>query len=156
MTTEGEEAWEGESSERRGPRLRMDGGKPTDTANAAYVFRVTVRLDPDVEGVWADPDSFETTVFRRADPPGEPGWLYFRDNLWHGECGDPEFMREVTEDALGVPVERVSFSELRTTEAYLEDLRAAIADDRDLFNADTVDEALSKYLGSSIHVTDEV
>jgi len=46
----------------------------------------------------------------------------------------------------------VSFSELRTTEAYLDDLKAAIADDLDAFNADTVSEVLKKYLGSSIHV----
>ncbi|WP_436924077.1 LWR-salt protein [Halosimplex amylolyticum] len=136
---------------------RGDDGSATGTdPEAAYVFRVTVRLDPDVEGVWANPDTFQTTVFRRADPPGEPGWLYFRDNLWRGECGDEAYMREVTEDALGTPVASVSFSELRTTEAYLEDLRSAIADDLDLFNASTVDEVLSKYLGSSIHVTEEV
>ncbi|WP_459191359.1 LWR-salt protein [Halosimplex sp. J119] len=131
-------------------------GSAAGDANAAYVFRVTVRLDPDVEGVWATPDTVETTVFRRADPPGQPGWLYFRDNLWRGECGDEAYMREVTEDALGTAVASVSFSELRTTQGYLDDLREAIAENLDLFNASTVDEVLSKYLGSSIHVTDEV
>ncbi|WP_123537571.1 LWR-salt protein [Halosimplex salinum] len=138
-----------------GDETRGDGsgaGRP----DAAYVFRVTVRLDPDVDGVWAEPDTFETTVFREADQPGEPGWRYFRDNLWHGECGDEAYMREVTEDALGTAVDTVSFRELRTSQAYLDDLRAAVADDLDAFNADSVDEALSKYLGSSIHVTDDV
>ncbi|WP_436910262.1 LWR-salt protein [Halosimplex marinum] len=127
-----------------------------DGPAAAYVFRVTVRLDPDVEGVWTEPDTFETTVFRAADPPGEPGWLYFRDNLWRGECGDAAHMREVAEDALGMSVDSIDFRELRTTRAYLDDLRAAVADDLETFNADTVDEALKQYLGSSIHVTDEV
>ncbi|MFC7142025.1 LWR-salt protein [Halosimplex aquaticum] len=133
-----------------------DGSTAATDANAAYVFRVTVRLEPGVEGVWATPDTFETTVFRAADPPGEPGWLYFRDNLWRGECGDESYMREVTEDALGTTVASVSFSELRTTQGYLDDLRETIADNLDLFNASTVDEVLSKYLGSSIHVTSEV
>jgi hypothetical protein len=65
-------------------------------------------------------------------------------------------MREVAEDALGQPVESIAFRELRTTQAYLDDLRAEIGEDLDLFNASTVDEVLSKYLGSSIHVTDEI
>ncbi|WP_135362961.1 LWR-salt protein [Halosimplex halophilum] len=134
----------------RGDREEGDGPA------AAYVFRVTVRLDPEVEGVWTEPDAFETTVFREADPPGEPGWLYFRDNLWRGECGDAAHMRAVAEDALGMSVDSIDFRELRTTQAYLDDLRAAVADDLGAFNADTVDEALTKYLGSSIHVTDEV
>jgi len=141
----------------RGARLRADGGSDSDDPpDAAYVFRAVVRLEPDVAGVWTDPETVETTVFRRADPPGDPGWLYFRDNLWRGECGDAEHMREVTGDALGVPVDRVSFRELRTSQSYLDDLRDAVAADLDLFNAESVDEVLSKYLGSSIHVTDEV
>lgn len=141
----------------------MSGGEgdraPDDTASeadAAYVFRVTVRLDPAESGVWTEPDTFETTVFRAADPPGEPGWLYFRDNLWRGECGDAAHMRAVAEDALGTAVDAVSFRELRTSQAYLDDLRAAVADDLATFNAETVDEALTKYLGSSIHVTEEI
>jgi len=131
-----------------------DGGEGPPAA--AYVFRVTVRLDPDESGVWAEPDTFETTVFREADPPGETGWLYFRDNLWRGDCGDEGHMRTVAEDALGVAVDGVDFRELRTSRSYLDDLRAAVADDLSAFNAETVEEALSKYLGSSIHVTDEV
>ncbi|MFB6140431.1 MAG: LWR-salt protein [Halosimplex sp.] len=133
-----------------------DDDSGADGPAAAYVFRVTFRLDSAETGVWAEPDRFETTVFRAADPPGEPGWRYFRDNLWHGECGDEAHLRRAAEDALGVPVERVAFRELRTTRAYLEDLRDAVAADLDAFAASTVDEALSKYLGSSIHVTDAV
>ena len=127
--------------------------RPPDDG-AVYVFRATVTLAPDEPGVWADPDSFETTVYRTADPPGESGWLYFRDNLWRGECNDAEHMRDLTERILDAPVSSVEFRELRTTPAYLDDLRAAIADDLGAFNADSVDEVLSKYLGSSIHVVD--
>ncbi|QLH84128.1 LWR-salt protein [Halosimplex pelagicum] len=136
----------------------MSRGEDTgeDSPAAAYVFRVTVRLDPDDPGVWTEPDTFETTVYRAADSPGEPGWLYFRDNLWRGDCGDEAHMRAVAEDALGVAVDSVDFRELRTTQRYLDDLRAAVADDLGEFNASTVDAALSKYLGSSIHVTDEI
>ena len=121
---------------------------------AVYVFRATVTLAPDEPGVRADPDSFETTVYRTADPPGASGWLYFRDNLWRGECNDTQHMRDLTGAALDAPVSQVEFRELRTTRAYLEDLREAVADDLGAFNADSVDETLSKYLGSSIHVVD--
>jgi hypothetical protein len=121
---------------------------------AVYVFGATVTLAPGESGVWTDPESFETTVYRAADPPGDPGWLYFRDNLWRGECNDAEHMRDLTGRILDAPVSSVEFRELRTTPAYLEDLRAAIADDLGAFNAGSVEETLSKYLGSSIHVVD--
>ena len=119
---------------------------------ARYVFRATVRLDPR-QGYRAVPDTFETVVSRAADPPGEEGWLFFRDTCWRGELGDAAHGRRLAEEALGVPVESVSFSELRTSEAYLDALKAAIADDLQAFNADGVSEVLKKYLGSSIHVT---
>ncbi|MBX0323977.1 LWR-salt protein [Halomicroarcula sp. F13] len=122
-----------------------------DDAPARYVFRVTYRLAPG-EGLAVDPDHFETVLYRTADPPGEDGWLFFRDNLWRGELADEGHFRRQAEDALGVPVESASFSELQTDEAYLDDLRAAIADDLDAFNAENVTEVLSKYLGSSIRV----
>ncbi|MFB6304090.1 MAG: LWR-salt protein [Haloferacaceae archaeon] len=121
--------------------------------DAAYVFRVRFRLDP--EGVRVDPAAFETRVERPADPPGEEGWLFFRDFLWRGQVGDAETLRRWASDRLGVPVESVSFAELRTDGAYLDALREAVADDLDAFNADDVDEALTKYLGSSIHVRSE-
>ncbi|MBX0294774.1 LWR-salt protein [Haloarcula nitratireducens] len=120
-------------------------------APARYAFRVTFRLDP-AQGVTTEPGRFETTLYRAADPPGEDGWLFFRDNCWRGNVADEGHVRQLAEDALGVPVESVSFSELQTSEAYLDDLKAAIAADLGAFNADNVTEVLSKYLGSSIRV----
>ncbi|PSQ18859.1 hypothetical protein BRD00_03695 [Halobacteriales archaeon QS_8_69_26] len=122
--------------------------------SARYVFRVRFRLDP-AEGVTTDPRSFETVLSRAADPPGEDGWLFFRDNCWRGELADAGHFRELTEEMLGVPVDSVEFSELRTDRAYLDALRDAVADDLGAFKSDTVDEALTNYLGSSIHVVED-
>lgn len=121
-------------------------------AGARYVFAVQFRLDPPSSDLRIEPSTFETTMFREADPPGEPGWQFFRDNLWRAEVNHPAHVRELAEEGLGVPVDSVAFRELRTTRSYLDALRAAIADDLGAFNADDVDEALTKYLGSSIHV----
>jgi hypothetical protein len=118
---------------------------------AAYVFRVTFRLEP-AEGVHVEPERFETTLERRAAPPGETGWLFFRDNCWRGAANDEAHLCDLASEALGVDVVSVAFRELRTDEAYLSALRAAIADDLSQFNAEDVDEVLHKYLGSSIHV----
>lgn len=118
--------------------------------NAAYVFRVEFRLDPD--GARASPSRFETTMELPAPEPGTDGWRFFRDRLWRGELGDPDRFRDVAADRLGVEVTRVAFSELRTDEAYLEALKAAVVEDLGAFNADNVDEALHKYLGSSVRV----
>jgi hypothetical protein len=126
-----------------------------ESGDARYVFGVRFRLQPTASGVTVDPARFETTLYRAADPPGEEGWRFFRDNLWRGELADPDHFREMTEEALGVAVESVDFRELRTDEAYLDDLKAAIADDLAAFNADSTSEVLSKYLGSSIHVRSE-
>ena len=109
-----------------------------------------VRIDPADEGVRVDPATFETTLYRRADPPGEDGWLFFRDNLWRGEVDDEGHHRDLAEDSLGVPVDAVSFSALRTDEKHFDALKAEIGDSLDLFNADTV----SKYLGSGVEVRD--
>jgi hypothetical protein len=68
-----------------------------ETGDAHYVFRVRFRLAPAPPDVDVDPETFETTLSRRA----------------------------------------------------------AIRDDLAAFRADSVDAALSKYLGSSIHVTRE-
>lgn len=119
---------------------------------ARYVFRVGFRIEPSMPEVTVDPAEFETKLYRAADPPGEAGWLFFRDHLWRGNVGDETYFRGVAEDALGVPVVTVSFSELRTDQAYLDALRDAINANLDAFKADTVDEALKKYFGSSIHV----
>jgi hypothetical protein len=134
------------------PDRQRETGDSRGDPSARYVFGVRFRLHPTVDGVSVDPQTFETTLFRAADPPGEDGWLFFRDNLWRGNLADPDYFRALTEDALDVPVTHVDFRELQTTEAYLDDLKAAIEADLDLFNAATVSEVLSKYLGSSIHV----
>lgn len=123
--------------------------------SARYVFTVRFRLEPTTTDVTVSPATFETTLFRHADPPGEPGWRFFRDNLWHGELADESHFRTLTEDALGVPVESVSFSELRTSPAYLDALEAAVGENLSAFKADTIEQALAKYLGSSIHVRDD-
>jgi hypothetical protein len=120
--------------------------------SAAYVFGVEFRIEPPVRGVSVDPDRFETVLYREADPPGEDGWLFFRDHLWRGDAGDPEYLRELTEGMLGTPVVAVSFSELRTDGAYLERLEEEIAGNLEAFRSDSVEETLSKYLGSSIRV----
>ncbi|RXK52058.1 hypothetical protein EAF64_03335 [Halorientalis pallida] len=103
----------------------------------------------------AEPAEFETKLHREADPPGEDGWLFFRDNCWRGELNDPDYLRDLTEDALGVTVLSVDFRELRTDEAYLSALKAEIDANLNLFNADSTAEVLSKYLGSSIRVVDD-
>ncbi|ESS08724.1 MAG: hypothetical protein A07HN63_01635 [uncultured archaeon A07HN63] len=120
--------------------------------DAAYLFRVMFRLDPPSASV--EPDTFETTLRLPAEPPGADGWLFFQQALWRGEVADDEYMQRVASDRLGVDIESVSFSELRTDEAYLDALETKIADDLALFNADSVDEVLHQHLGSSIHVRD--
>ena len=117
---------------------------------AAYVFRVRFRLDPD--GVRVDPNEFETVLRIPAADPGDEGWLFFQRNLWRGAVGDERHLRSVAEEYLGVSVESISFSELETDRSYLEALQGEIGSDLALFNADSVDEVLHKYLGSSIHV----
>lgn len=120
--------------------------------DACYVFQVTFRLDPPRASV--DPDSFETTLRLPAEPPGADGWLFFQQALWRGEVADDEYLQRVASDRLGVEIESISFSELRTDEAYLDALETKIGDDLALFNADSVDEVLHQHLGSSIHVRD--
>ncbi|WP_424018080.1 LWR-salt protein [Halorientalis pallida] len=132
-----------------------DGGAEGDpTGHAEYVLGCRFRLDPTPTELRAEPAEFETKLYREADPPGEDGWLFFRDNCWRGELNDPDYFRELTEDALGVTVLSVDFRELRTDEAYLTALKREIAADPALFNADSTSEVLSKYLGSSIRVVD--
>ncbi|ELZ57148.1 MULTISPECIES: LWR-salt protein [Halorubrum] len=124
--------------------------------DAAYVFRVEVRFDPPEAAV--DPDRFETTMEIPASEPGTDGWLFFRDRLWRGEIGDKPSFRQLADarlglaDAPGVEVVAADFRELRTDEASLDALKEAIATDLARFNADSVDEVLHKYLGSSVHV----
>jgi hypothetical protein len=117
---------------------------------AAYVFRVRFRLAPETGRV--SPAAFETVFERPAAPPGEEGWLFFRNALWRGQVGDEQHLRELATGWLGVPVTGVTFSELRTDEAYLESLKTHVGRELETFNADDVPEVLHKYLGSSIHV----
>jgi len=121
--------------------------------DAAYVFAVRFRLDPD-RGVSVEPATFETRLRRPADDPGDSGWLFFRDNLWRGDLADPEGFRDMTADALGVPVDSVAYRALETDREYYDALRETIGDDLAPFRADSVDEVVSKYLGSSVEVTD--
>ncbi|RKD98283.1 LWR-salt protein [Halopiger aswanensis] len=121
-----------------------------------YVFAVQVRLEPARDGISVEPSSAETTVtvFREAPEPGTEGWLFFRNTLWRGEVADQEYACQLAEGWLDQPVESVSFRELQVDEQYFDALKAAIAADLEAFNADAVSEVLSKYLGSSIRVTD--
>lgn len=128
--------------------MDVENGAP----GAEYLFRVRLRVESNDPDVRLSPNRFETTLSKRATAPGTDGWLFFRDNLWRGEVNDERHLRELAEESLGVTVESVSFRELRTDPAYLEALREAIATDLNPFRADSVDEALKKYLGSSIHV----
>ncbi|MFA9425481.1 LWR-salt protein [Natronorubrum sp. A-ect3] len=125
--------------------------------DARYVFRAQVRLEADEPSVSLEPSTAETSVtfFLEAPEPGTEGWLFFRDTLWRGEISDSAYGRQRAEEWLGEPVESISFSELQVDEAYFEALKAEIAADLEAFNAETVSEVLSKYLGSSIRVTDK-
>jgi len=116
---------------------------------AAYVFRVTFGLDS--SDVRVDPSRFETVVTKPAADPGTEGWLFFRDELWRGEVNDEVHLRSLAENWLGVPVESVTFSELRIDEESLDALRDEIAAS-DEFD-DTPQAVLHAHLGSSIRVT---
>lgn len=118
--------------------------------HAVYVFRVRFRLDD--RGVRTEPESFETVVRRPAEPPGEDGWLFFRNALWRGEVNDPAHARELASDWLDVPVESVDFREFECDEAYREALEDEIGRNLGAFNAESVAEVIHKYLGSSIRV----
>ncbi|GGC47061.1 LWR-salt protein [Haloferax sulfurifontis] len=121
------------------------------TAALTYVFRVRFRLDA-AAGVETDPREFETTVRVTPPPPGEEGWLLFRDALWRGEVNDERHARDLAASWLDANVVSCSFSELRADEASLDAFREAVAADLDAFNADSVREVLHKYFGSAIRV----
>ncbi len=77
--------------------------------------------------------------------------------MWRGDVSDQEYGRQLAADWLGVPersIDAVDFRELQTDEEYLDALKAEIAADLEPFNADSVSDVLTKYLGSSIRVTD--
>ncbi|MEF8773471.1 MAG: LWR-salt protein [Halobacteriales archaeon] len=120
-----------------------------------YVFGVRFHLAPTAPTVSVDPATFEATMYRTAPDPGTPDWRFFRDNLWHGEVNAPDHLRSLAEEALGVPVDKVDFGELQATPAYLDALRETAAANLADFRADTADEALRKYLGSSLRVVED-
>lgn len=119
---------------------------------AQYVFAVVFQLDPDHVDV--DPDRFEVRMRRPADPPGDDGWLFFRDNFWHGELNAPEHFQSLTTQELGVPVESVEFTAFETDREYLTALRSEIGNQLAEFRANDVDEVIHKYLGSRLEVRD--
>ncbi|GAA0299296.1 LWR-salt protein [Halarchaeum salinum] len=119
-----------------------------------YAFAVRFRLDPSRD-VTVEPNEFETRLFREAEPPGEDGWLFFRDNLWRGEIADESHFRDLAAEALGVTVLDVDYRAFEMDEAYREAFREAIAADLDAFRAENVDEVVNKYLGSSVEVESE-
>jgi len=123
--------------------------------DARYVFAVRFRLEPTAGGVSVEPNEFETRLYREADPPGEDGWLFFRDNLWRGKINDDTHFRRLTEEVLGETVLSVEYRALETDEAYLDALKGEIRADMGTFNADSVAEVLNKYLGSSLEVQTE-
>ncbi|MFP4626168.1 MAG: LWR-salt protein [Natronomonas sp.] len=127
----------------------------THASTAEYVFRVVVRIESDDADVRIVPDTFETTLFIRASEPGRDGWLFFRNVLWRGKVNAPKVVRRLATDALGEPVETVEFRELQAETAYYDAFREEISTDLDLFNAETVEEVLTKYLGSSIRILDK-
>ncbi|WP_132059643.1 LWR-salt protein [Halorussus amylolyticus] len=120
--------------------------------DARYVFAVRFRLEPNVGDVTVEPSEFETRLYRSADPPGEEGWLFFRDNLWRGEINDDDHFRRLTEEALGVPVVSVEYRALETDAEYLDALEDEIRANLGTFNATSVSEVTKKYLGSSLEV----
>ena len=50
--------------------------------DASYVFRVRFTLSPRRARI--EPDTFDTVLRIPAPPPGEEGWLLFRDALLRG------------------------------------------------------------------------
>ena len=117
---------------------------------ARYRFRVRFRLHP--EGVSVDPSAFETTLYYPAPDPGEEGWLFFRDNLWRGAVNAPDHLRRMASERLGVDVETVDFRAFELDAEYRTAFEGAVAANLDEFRADSVEEVVSKYLGSALDV----
>ena len=126
-------------------------GATAEAMESRYVFHVTVRLSASGR-VFFDPDTFETRLYRPADPPGEPGWLFFRDNLWRGELSDPDHFRRLADRAIAAEVLEVDYRAFETDEASLAALKDEIRANLDDFRSETVPETVTKYFGSSIEV----
>jgi hypothetical protein len=123
-------------------------------SEAAYVFRVRFHLD--ASAVETDPETFETVVRYPAPEPGdeEGRWRFFEEWLWRGELTDERRFREVVEQWLSVPVERVTFSEFVVSEASLDAWTDAVAAELDRYNADSARAVRHNHLGSSIRVVE--
>ncbi|WP_330631505.1 LWR-salt protein [Halocatena halophila] len=123
---------------------------------AEYVVRVTFRLEPNTGRI--DPQRFQTTVAWPAPTPGEEGWLWFRNHLWRGELTATGPVRERAARTLDVAhIEQISFSELQTTESYLDALYEKIETrlddpDRPFKSATSIEAVIRNYFGSSIRV----
>lgn len=133
---------------------------------AHYVLAVTIGIDSAKGRV--EPERIRVTYRREAPPPGEPGWLFFRDYCWRGELNAPDAVRDLVAEDLGLAsatdggrtdrgavVEAVELRALETDGAYREALEDAIADDLDAFRADSTREVLHKYLGSKLEVRED-
>ena len=122
--------------------------------DAHYVFRVRFRLD--APGVDADPETFETVVRYPAPEPGddEGRWRFFEEWLWRGELTDERRFKAVMSEWLSVPVDRVTFSELEVTAAYLDAWEDRVAAELGRYNADSVRAVRHNHLGSSLRVLD--
>ena len=115
-----------------------------------YVFRVRFRLASSTVDV--DPETFETVVRYPAAAPGDDGWRFFEEWLWHGDLTDERRFRDVVEGWLGVTVVSVRFSELVVDGAYLDAWTDAVASEVDRYNAASVRAVRHNHLGSSIRV----
>ncbi|NGM68038.1 LWR-salt protein [Natronolimnobius sp. AArcel1] len=126
--------------------------------NGQYVFAVRVHLESAQDEISLEPGSAEprVIVFREAPEPGSEGWLFFRNTLWRGEVSDQDHARQLAEEWLDLPIVSVDFRELQVDEVYFEAMKSEIADDLETFKAENVSEVLSKYLGSSIRVTEDI
>ncbi|GAB3019446.1 LWR-salt protein [Natronobiforma cellulositropha] len=120
--------------------------------DAHYAFAVTIRLEPATDEVRLERPTLERRCLLEAPEPGTEGWMRFRELCWRGEVADETYARRLLGEKLGLSVEAVSFRALHTDEAYLEALKAEIAESLEAFKADSVTEVLSKYLGSSLVV----
>ena len=90
---------------------------PEKDSSARYAFAARFRLDASTAEWRVDTRTVERTCYREAPPPGEPGWLFFRDYLWRGECNHSEHLARLVGEAFDLPVENIEFRGLRTDKA---------------------------------------
>lgn len=119
-----------------------------------YAFGVRLRPATAAD-VSLEPPTIERRCLLEAPEPGAEGWREFRELVWRGEVADPEHVRRLLADRIGIAVEHVDFRALEADPDSFERFKAAIADDLEAFNADTVSEVLSKYFGSSLEIRKE-